>query len=774
MKVALISPAFSTQGHLFGAERLIVGLYQGLSEICDTDWLQVPVSEATWDDVLESYLNCYDLDVTRYDLVISTKTPTFMVRHPNHICWLIHQMRVFYDRFEDEYGHCDPSSLAEQKQRREIIHKLDNYAFSRVRKVFTIGHEVARRLKVNNGFEAEALHPALNNKGYSCGGQEYLLLPGRLHRWKRVDLAIRALKLIDEPIDLLIPGKGEDERLFREIADGDPRIKFLGYVSDEELVELYAHSLAVLFLPKDEDFGYVTLEAMLSHKPVITTSDSGEPSHFVKDGITGLVVPPNEKEVAAAMRIFLKDRQRARDMGEEAFAASPNHSWQSIAQRLLEAGGGLPPISSYAPAENDQAPGPRVLVSDNQVLDPPVGGGRIRIYHLYRNLARLGFNVTYVGAYDWPGPILRDQYLAPHFREIVTPLTQPHFRLNSWIQRLVGGKTVIDVTIPYLLRFSPQFRRLAEAHARNSQVVIISHPWVHPYVPRRPDQLLIYDSHNCEHTVKKQILGTNIVGRLLVAGVKRLERKLCREADLVFACSIEDADQLARLYGIQRDKVVLVPNGVDIQEIAPPNEQEKTLAKEELGFSPDKPLLMFVGSGYQPNVEAAIFVAKELTRAFPDSNFCIVGSVKDSIESGEETSITKTFPNVTWTGTVDNDRKLLIYRASDIALNPMSSGSGTNLKMLDYFAAGVPAITTAAGARGLELTGEECIICPASKFEKAIKTLQYNPALRSQLGRRGREVAVSRFSWSQIAGTVAEAIGSSVQREETHARTRAT
>jgi hypothetical protein len=63
------------------------------------DWIEVPVSEATWDGVLESYLDCYDLDVAKYDAVISTKNPTFMVRHPNHICWLIHQLRAEMLRF---------------------------------------------------------------------------------------------------------------------------------------------------------------------------------------------------------------------------------------------------------------------------------------------------------------------------------------------------------------------------------------------------------------------------------------------------------------------------------------------------------------------------------------------------------------------------------------------------------------------------------------------------------------------------------------------------
>src|SRR5437879_497393 len=200
MRIALISSTSPAQGRLFGAERLIRGLHDALSRTCEVDVIQSPLSEATWDSVLESYLDCYDLDLSKYDAVISTKNPTFMARHPNHICWLIHQIRVFYDRFDNEYGHCDPVTLAEHSEKRELIQQLDNLGFTGVHHIFTIGHEVSRRLRDYNNFDSEVLHPPVEDRGYFCGNQDYFFLPGRLHRWKRVDLAIRAFKLIQRPI----------------------------------------------------------------------------------------------------------------------------------------------------------------------------------------------------------------------------------------------------------------------------------------------------------------------------------------------------------------------------------------------------------------------------------------------------------------------------------------------------------------------------------------------------------------------------------------------
>ena len=319
MRVAIITPEIQSSGRLFGAERLFVGLVDAFQKKTDTDWIQVPVSERAWDDVLRSYLDCFEIDLARYDLVVSTKTPTYMVQHSNHVCWLLHQIRVFYDRFEDEYSTLPESALAAKREQRDTIRQLDDLAFQGVRKIFSISAETASRLQAYNGFEAEVLYPPVVSGQHYCGSQSHFLSPGRLHRWKRVDLAIEAMKQLPGETPLLIPGVGEDEEYFRRLADGDPRIRFLGFVSDEKLLALYADALAVLFFPKEEDFGYVAIEAMLSHKPAIVCSDSGEPARLVKNGCSGYVVNPEPAEIAAAMGRLAGDHELARTMGEVRF-----------------------------------------------------------------------------------------------------------------------------------------------------------------------------------------------------------------------------------------------------------------------------------------------------------------------------------------------------------------------------------------------------------------------------------------------------------------------
>ena len=232
MKVAVVTPEIQDAERLFGAERHFVGMVDALSQKADTDWIQVGLSERTWQDVLRGYLDCYELNLSRYDLVISTKTPTFMVQHRNHVCWLLHQIRVYYDRFDEELARTPSHALAERRRQRDLIRRLDTLAFRRVRNVFTNGYETARRLKFYNGAEAEVLHPPVLSGGHYCGGGDYFFLPGRLHPWKRVDLAIDAMQHLDADIPLLIAGTGDDEGRLLELAGDDPRIRFLGFASD--------------------------------------------------------------------------------------------------------------------------------------------------------------------------------------------------------------------------------------------------------------------------------------------------------------------------------------------------------------------------------------------------------------------------------------------------------------------------------------------------------------------------------------------------------------
>ncbi|MFC3813458.1 glycosyltransferase family 4 protein [Lysobacter sp. GCM10012299] len=336
MRVAVITTR-TASGEVGGAERFFDALRDSFRAIGhEADEIAVTVDESNFEQIKRSYLKCYDLDLSAYDMVVSTKAPTWMVRHERHVSYLVHTIRVFYDMFEDVFPSPAPSLLAE----RELVHRLDTgaLAFPRCRALFTIGEEVSRRLREYNGLESKVLHPPLWSDVFKTGKTgDYLFLPGRLHPWKRVDLAIRAMRHVKAPIRLLISGTGEAESELRALAAGDPRIEFLGRVSDEDLTRLYSDALGVMFVPKREDYGYVTLEAFASGKPVVTCADSGEAAALVVDGSSGMVTQPDERDLASAIERLAASPQMASSMGAVGEQWVRTLSWPAIARQLVEA-----------------------------------------------------------------------------------------------------------------------------------------------------------------------------------------------------------------------------------------------------------------------------------------------------------------------------------------------------------------------------------------------------------------------------------------------------
>lgn len=339
MRVAIVTVR-SASGESGGAERLYDALVEAFRH-AGHQAQEVPVvaDESTFERIKRNYLTCYDLDLSAFDLVVSTKAPTWLVRHPRHVCYLVHTIRVFYDMFDSAFPDAGPQHRAQ----RDLIHLLDTTALSppHCRGIFSIGSEVSHRLRQWNGLDAAVLHPPLWSESFRAGRLgDYLLLPGRLHPWKRVDLVIRAMRHVAAPLRLVITGTGEAEQDLRALAKGDPRIEFRGRVSDAELVELYSDAYAVAFTPTREDYGYVTLEAFASGKPVITCRDSGEAAAIVRESMAGYVCPPDPKAIGEHIDMIWHDRERAQALGQAGQAWVSSLSWDIIVNRLIEASGG--------------------------------------------------------------------------------------------------------------------------------------------------------------------------------------------------------------------------------------------------------------------------------------------------------------------------------------------------------------------------------------------------------------------------------------------------
>ena len=165
-----------------------------------------------------------------------------------------------------------------------------------------------------------------------------MLSVGRLETPKRVQLAIDAMRHADEPLRLVVAGEGAAaEALQRSAADAGVgnRVEFVGGIDDDMLVHLYANALAVVYPPYDEDYGYVTLEAFLARKPVVTASDSGGPLEFVEHDVSGLVCDPDAEAFAVAFNA-LGDKARARALGEAGHERARAVTWEGVIETLVD------------------------------------------------------------------------------------------------------------------------------------------------------------------------------------------------------------------------------------------------------------------------------------------------------------------------------------------------------------------------------------------------------------------------------------------------------
>jgi glycosyltransferase involved in cell wall biosynthesis len=329
-----------------GAEILVAELRANLErrgfrvDVAAVPFKWYPVTEIVRQALAWRLLDVTESNGQPVDLVIPTKFPSFLVRHPRKVAWLFHQHREAYDLYGTEY--CSFTDSPEDGQVLQAIHSMDTAALSECRGVYTISRNVAARLQRYNGLSGTPLYPPPHHLGRyrSEGNGDYLFYAGRLDRLKRLDLAIDAMQRVKSGARLKIAGAGPLEGELRKQIEGlgvGDRVQLLGFVSADDLLDLYARCRAALYVPLNEDYGYVTVEAMLSRKPVVTTRDAGGPLEFVEDGVTGLAADAEPEALAAAIdALWQLPAARLEEMGRAGQERVAGITWDHVIDTLTE------------------------------------------------------------------------------------------------------------------------------------------------------------------------------------------------------------------------------------------------------------------------------------------------------------------------------------------------------------------------------------------------------------------------------------------------------
>ncbi len=787
MKIAIVAPS-PVPFLIGGAEKFMCGLHAALNQLTphDAELIKVPCRDQEFWTLMEGYERFHRMDLNYFDLVISTKYPAWMVSHPAHVVYMQHACRGVYDLYhlcgkstipprhknlEELFAFIDDpkpgkhllapflQTLFALRDRadlprsaflfpgpltRAVIHFLDRVALAKenVRRYFAISKNVVNRDGYfPEGARVEVVNHPTDLKGLYARDYDYVFTASRLEDLKRVDVLIKAFKKVKTDLRFKIAGTGGQEARFRDMAADDERIEFLGYVSDEELVDLYAGALFVPFIPYDEDYGLITLEAMLSGKAVLTTRDAGGVIELIRHGKSGLISDPNPDALAESMAELIQNRDETIRMGKVAREDARHITWKNTVAHLFgdetaSLGKGVSLASRLDRRTNRKKV---VMVNDYPVI-PPVGGGQKRIYHVCRNLAASAEVALLTMT---PSENGRFRHV---IAECATEFRFPKTQAQKMEDRRLANElrtSVDDISAIASWKLNPGYLEFLKDLLKDADLVICAHPYLYRAVRHVWNGPVWLDAHNVEADMKAMMLPDSRNCDEVLAQVTALEKSCVQDAQLVSCVSEADRQRLHELYGSLAN-VLVVPNGMDFGAAPFRHSDGRKVFRDRLGVS--VPVALFIGSDHVPNNDALDKI-RMIADQCPQIAFFIVGSVCNSLAG-------KKIPdNMRLLGVLSEEEKAVVLHVANVALNPVCQGGGTNLKTIEYIAWRIPVLSTPCGVRGFDFEeGRHLWIRETTEFPEALREMvsAAKEAEMAEMAENAYMQARFRYDW-QVA-----------------------
>jgi len=382
----------------------------------------------------------------------------------------------------------------------------------------------------------------------------------------------------------------------------------------------------------------------------------------------------------------------------------------------------------------------KIIIANFYPVWPIKGGGQRRIFFLARELSDENDVEILTPTYERTGSMTR---FSRTFVEKRIPVDRPYASLGADLQRTVSMAS--DLAYAKYWRSCRVYQSVLNEAASCADALVTAHPYsIYALLEarRQRDIPIVFDSQNVELNQKKSVLGEHPEH---LDAIRQVESVAIKDSSLVIACSSSDAEQFETIYGWPQDEVEIIENGVDALSVPLIDHEIRTRIRAELGVG-DNLTAIFAGSFHHPNFQAADHVLR-WAAARADMTFLFLGSICD-YGPVKDTSLS----NVVRLGHVDESVKWVAFQISDIGLNPMELGSGTNVKMFEYAAARLPVLTTPFGARGIPLLdGLECVIRPISECGDALAMLESAGATaRRQMGELARAKILETSDWSVI------------------------
>lgn len=367
---------------------------------------------------------------------------------------------------------------------------------------------------------------------------------------------------------------------------------------------------------------------------------------------------------------------------------------------------------------------------------PPASGGELRYYNIYNELSKY-YDITLLS----PTYSNHKHEIISHsenFREYRIPKSADIHDKLHWLLYCEGINTecsalVCSLSASYPNNYHDFYLKLYP----DSDIIIHDCPFMLDYdlflgFDNKPR---IYNSYNYEYKLMKQIFkGENTYKYL--NHIYNLENRIMTQSDLIFAVSEDEKKKFMADFHVPDKKIKIAPNGIDpkyynkIRDNHKNNEVKKAF---------------FIGSAHPPNNEAVDFIINELADKCSSIQFLIAGLCCNNFKDVKKN-------NVNLLGVIDEKTKKDLFSKVDIAINPMFSGGGTNLKTLEFLSAGIPMVATDIGARGLDLeNNNHFLLADKNNFFEKIIFLAENKKIYNQLSINSKNYINNKFSWKSIA-----------------------
>jgi glycosyltransferase involved in cell wall biosynthesis len=394
----------------------------------------------------------------------------------------------------------------------------------------------------------------------------------------------------------------------------------------------------------------------------------------------------------------------------------------------------------------------RILWLKTELLHPVDKGGKIRTYHMLKELKRQGHEITYLTLDDGTAAGDAPERAVEYCDEVITVphSTRAKFSAGFYAELALN----LASPLPYFMRkykSEAMRRELVKLDGRERFDVLVC-DFLQPSVnvPARVELPTVLFQHNVEAMIWKRHyeVQSNPVKKAYLYGQWsksfRYERDACRRFDRVVAVSHEDRERMERDYGLS--EVADVPTGVDTKFFRPLDEDK-----------PEPHNLVFTGSmDWLPNEDAIQYFIKEILPhvrlSVPDVTLTVVG--RNPYPSLVELS--RRDPSIVVTGRVEDVRPFMERAAAYIV--PIRIGGGTRLKIYEAMAMEKPIVSTTIGAEGLPVTdGEELLLADDPlDFAPAVVRLLKDKAFARALGKRAARVVRERFGWDKVSATFAQ------------------